>query len=372
MNKTVLVTGGAGFIGSHIVDMLVEEGYDVRVLDNFDQQVHNGDIPDYLNDEVEYIVADVRNREQVKEALDDVDLVSHQASAVGVGQSMYKIQHYADANVTGTATLLNVLVNEDNHNVQKLVLASSFSNYGEGAYRCDDCGRVYPGERSPERLENGDWEQICTSCGKDVDPVPTKEDDPLSTSSIYGETKRSQEEMARIVGKSHGVDVVALRYFNVYGPRQSLDNPYTGVASIFSSRIKNGNPPLIYEDGEQSRDFVYVEDVARANLLALQTTVSEDVVNVGTGTPRTVRELAETLIDAYGAELEPEVTGEYRQGDIRHCYADMARAEDALGYSPEYTFEDGIKKLVRWGREQEAADRFEDAAGELEEEGLVE
>ncbi|MFB6294543.1 MAG: NAD-dependent epimerase/dehydratase family protein, partial [Candidatus Nanohaloarchaea archaeon] len=296
-----------GFIGSHVVDMLVEEGCDVRVLDNFAQQVHNGEIPNYLNDQAEYVVGDVRDRETVKKAVEGMDMVSHQASAVGVGQSMYEIQHYADANVTGTATLLDVLVNEDNHNVQKLVVASSMSNYGEGLYECESCGEVRPTERSEERLEAGEWEQTCPDCGSIVEPVPTPEDAELQPTSIYAQTKRDQEEMSLLIGDAYGIDTVALRYFNVFGPRQSLDNPYTGVAAIFSSRIKNSNPPLIYEDGEQSRDFIYVEDIARANLRALEENVSDEVLNIGTGNPNTIQEVAETLIDAYGADLEPEI-----------------------------------------------------------------
>ncbi|MDY6769867.1 MAG: SDR family NAD(P)-dependent oxidoreductase, partial [Candidatus Nanohaloarchaea archaeon] len=214
MAETVLVTGGAGFIGSHVVDMLVEEGYDVRVLDNFAQQVHNGEIPGYLNEEAEYIVGDVRDRGTVTEALEGVGMVSHQAAAVGVGQSMYEIRHYADANVTGTATLLDVLVNEDNHNVQKLVVASSMSNYGEGLYECEDCGQVRPTEREEQRLENGEWEQTCPDCGSVVEPVPTPEDAALQPTSIYAQTKRDQEEMSLLIGDAYGIDTVALRYFN--------------------------------------------------------------------------------------------------------------------------------------------------------------
>lgn len=371
MAEKVLVTGGAGFIGSHIVDMLVENGYEVRVLDNFEPQVHNGRIPDYLNEDAEYIVGDVRNREDVENALEDVDMVAHQAAAVGIGQSMYNPGKFSDVNVTGTGNLLDLLVNGDNHNVTKLVVASSFSNYGEGAYGCDECGTVYPEERPEERMENGEWGQTCPSCGEDVEPVPTSEDSPLKSSSIYAETKRAQEEMSRIVGRHYDIDVVALRYFNVFGPRQSLDNPYTGVGTIFSSRIKNGNPPVIYEDGGQARDFVFVEDVARANMLALESDASDAVVNVGTGEPNTVEELAEELIEAYGADLEPEISGQYRAGDIRTCYADLSRAKEVLGFEPQVSFQDGIQSLVDWGRDRDAEDQFEAAQDELEGEELV-
>lgn len=370
MGDRVLVTGGAGFIGSHIVDLLVEEGYDVRVLDSFAQQVHNGEIPDYLNPRAEYVVGDVRDRETVVDVLEGVDMVSHQASAVGVAQSMYEIQHYADANVTGTATLLDVLVNED-HEIDKLAVASTMSNYGEGLYECDDCGEVRPTERPEEQMEQEDWEQRCPHCGDVVEPVPTPESAELRPTSIYAQTKRDQEEMSRLIGRTYGIDTVALRYFNVFGPRQSLDNPYTGIPAIFSSRIKNGNPPLIYEDGKQSRDFIYVGDVARANRLALEHPVSGDVLNIGTGNPQTVLDVAETLLEAYGADMSPQVTGQYRAGDIRHCLADPSRAQDLIGFRPKTSFQEGVQHLVDWGRGKEASDKFEDAAEELDQEGIV-
>lgn len=369
--ERVLVTGGAGFIGSHIVDLLVEEGYDVRVFDNLAYQVHNGEIPAYLNPQAEYVVGDMRNRQQVKEAVEDVDIVSHQASAVGVGQSMYEISHYADVNVNGTANLLDVLVNEENHDVKKLVVASSMSNYGEGAYECEDCGEVHPQEREEERLKQQSWEQSCPHCDKKVKPKPTPESKPLQPTSIYAQTKRDQEEMSLLIGDTYGIDTTALRYFNVYGPRQSLQNPYTGVAAIFSSRIKNGNPPLVYEDGNQSRDFVYVEDVARANLLTLRNAVSENVLNVGNGTPVAIQKIAEVLIDAYGANLTPQIADQYRSGDIRHCFADIGRISEEVGFSPQTSFEGGINRLVAWAEEKDATDKFTSAEQELESRDII-
>ncbi|MDY6774153.1 MAG: NAD-dependent epimerase/dehydratase family protein, partial [Candidatus Nanohaloarchaea archaeon] len=266
----------------------------------------------------------------------------------------------------------DLLVNAENHDVSKLVVASSMSNYGEGAYECEDCGVVRPDERPEEQMERGEWEQTCPECGSEVEPIPTSEDHVLQPTSIYAQTKRDQEEMSLLIGDTYRIDTVALRYFNVYGPRQSLDNPYTGVAAIFSSRIKNRNPPLIYEDGEQSRDFIHVSDIARSNLLVLDSDVRDEVINIGTGNPNTIRELAEALIDAYGADLSPEIAENYRSGDIRHCFADISKAEDLIGFFPSDDLESGIEDLVEWGEGREAEDSFEQAHGELEEEDLVE
>ncbi|MFB6158476.1 MAG: SDR family NAD(P)-dependent oxidoreductase [Candidatus Nanohalobium sp.] len=371
MSKTVLVTGGAGFIGSHIVDRYLEKGYEVKVFDSFEQQVHNGEIPEHLNEDAEYIVGDMRDKEALKEALEGVDIVSHQASWVGVGQSMYEIAGYTDANVLGTANLWDIIVNEDDIEIEKVVVASSMSNYGEGKYSCEEHGVVYPDLRSEEQMDRGEWEQKCPECGETVEPVPTDEEKPLEPNSVYAMTKRDQEEMSLLLGKTYGVDVVCLRYFNVYGPRQSLDNPYTGVAAIFSSRIKNRNPPLIYEDGEQTRDFVYVKDIVQANMLATEKDVSNEVYNVGTGDRITIRNLAEKLIELHGADLEPEIADEFRAGDIRHCFADISKIKEDLGYEPEYTLEEGMKELFKWAKQQEAEDNFDQVQEELEEEGLV-
>jgi dTDP-L-rhamnose 4-epimerase len=371
MTKTVLVTGGAGFIGSHIVDRLIEKGYKVRVLDSFEQQVHNGEIPEHLNSEAEYIVGDMRNKDDLRDALKDVDIVSHQASKVGVGQSMYEIADYTDANVSGTANLWDLIINED-FNIEKMIVASSMSNYGEGKYECGEHGIVYPDLRSDEQMDKSEWEQKCPKCGETVKPVPTSEDKPLEPNSIYAMNKRDQEEMSLLLGDTYDIDTVCLRYFNVYGPRQSLDNPYTGVAAIFSSRIKNNNPPLVYEDGEQTRDFVYVKDIVQANMLAMEKEVSNEVYNVGTGNRITITNLAKKLIELHGADLEPEIADEFRAGDIRHCFADTSKIEQELGYKPEYSLKEGMKELFKWSREQEAEDNFDQVQEELEEEGLVE
>jgi dTDP-L-rhamnose 4-epimerase len=368
----VLVTGGAGFVGSHLVDHLVEEGYDVVVLDNLTEQVH-AEEPDYLNDGAEYVWGDIRDRELVADLLADADVLNHQASAVGVGQSMYEIEKYVDVNTLGTARILDVIVDED-VDLEKMIVASSMSIYGEGEYRCGACGeRRHPPLRDDEQMARGQWEHVCPDCGTALDPVATPEAKPRESTSIYAITKKDQEEMTLSIGRAYDIPTVALRYFNIYGSRQALDNPYTGVCAIFSSRIKNDNPPLVFEDGEQTRDFVHVRDVARANRLAMESDADDVAVNVGTGEPTTINDIAETLVDLYGKseELSPEIANDFRQGDIRHCFADIERAREELGFEPTVTFEDGMRELVEWGREQDAEDNFEQAHAELEEKGLV-
>ena len=368
----VLVTGGAGFIGSHLVDRLVADGYDVTVLDNLTEQVHDGE-PDYLNDDAEYVWGDVRDRDLLADHLEATDVLSHQASAVGVGQSMYEIERYVEVNTLATARVLDVVVNEG-IDLEKVVVASSMSIYGEGEYHCPACDAIrHPPLREEAQMAAGDWEQRCSECGAALDPRPTPETKPRESNSVYAISKKDQEELTLSVCRAYDIPAVALRYFNAYGSRQSLDNPYTGVCAIFSSRIKNDNPPLIFEDGYQTRDFVHVRDVARANQLAIERDVADEAINVGTGVPRTIREIAETLIDLYGkgGELDYEIADDFRAGDIRHCYADTTRAEDLLGFEPAVGFEAGMAELVEWGRERDAEDRFEEAHAELEERGLV-
>jgi dTDP-L-rhamnose 4-epimerase len=372
--EKVLVTGGAGFIGSYTVDLLIEKGYQVRVLDNLEPQVHpTGQLPEYYNKSVEFVKGDVRDKETLIRAIEDMDAVIHLAAAVGVGQSMYQIEKYTAYNTLGTANLLDVLVNEHNR-VKKLVVASSMSIYGEGKYNCDSCGTVYPQLRSEERLKSGKWEPLCPICGREVQPVPTDEEKPLMPTSVYAQTKRHQEEMSLLIGKTYGIPTVALRYFNVYGPRQSLSNPYTGVCAVFSARILNNKPPYIFEDGKQTRDFVHVRDVARANLLALERSNANYLaLNVGSGGPISIAELAQLLIQVYGAELAPHISYRYRKGDIRHCYADLTRAKEYLGYNPTIPLPEGLKELAEWARAHGwgATDLFEKAVRELEEKELV-
>jgi dTDP-L-rhamnose 4-epimerase len=367
----ILVTGGCGFIGSHLVDELIEDNHEVRVLDSLEYQVHEGKIPDYLNPRAEYIFGDVRDEEVLRRAIAGVDVIFHQAAAVGVGQSMYEIEKYADTNIMGTAKLLDTLVNHDHH-VSKLIVASSMSIYGEGAYRCDDCGVVYPKLRASEQLKSRNWEMGCPKCYKPVARMPTNEDKPLFPTSVYAITKRDQEEMCLTIGRAYGLPTVALRYFNVYGPRQSLNNPYTGVAAIFASRIKNDNPPLIFEDGLQSRDFINIEDIVRANRLVMEKSEANyEVFNVGTGKPSAILDIANLMLKLYGKGLKPEVVNKYRTGDIRHCYADISKIKK-LGFEPRVDLEQGMKELIAWGIAIEAEDRTEQAQRELRERGLVE
>ncbi len=365
----ILVTGGAGFIGSHLVDELVHKGHGVRVLDLLEPQVHGGKKPSHLNPKAEYLWGDVRDRKLLRQALSGVEAVFHEAAQVGVGQSMYEIERYLSHNVLGTAVLLDTLVN-DRISLKKLVVASSMSIYGEGAYRCAACGPVHPSLRPEVQLQRKRWEMICPLCGKSVPPVPTPEEKPLAPTSIYAISKRDQEESVLAVGRAYRIPAVALRYFNAFGPRQALSNPYTGVCAIFSSRIKNGNPPLIFEDGLQSRDFVHVSDIVQANLLALENPKADgQSLNVGTGHPTTVLEIARILTKLYGKKLEPERAQKFRAGDIRHCTADISRIR-ALGFKPRVALEQGLRELVQWGEGVEAVDRVAVAARELEDRGL--
>jgi len=368
----VLVTGGAGFIGSHIVDELVDKGYDVTVIDNLTEQVHDGK-PNYLNDDAEYVWGDVRNRELMAELLEEADVLNHQASAVGVGQSMYEIEKYVEVNTLATARILDIIVNEGIE-LEKVIVAASMSSYGEGAYRCPNEGEIrYPPLRDSEQLKTGQWEHVCPDCGTELEPIPTPESKPRESTSVYAISKKDQEELTLSVCRAYDIPAVALRYFNIYGSRQSLNNPYTGVCAIFSSRIKNDNPPLIFEDGKQTRDFIHVSDVARANRLAMESDASDVALNIGSGNPKTIRGIAQTLIELYGKEdeLEPEVANDFRQGDIRHCFADTDVAASEIGFETDVEFKQGMRELVQWGRTQDADDRFEEAHAELEEKGLV-
>lgn len=335
-SERLLVTGGAGFIGSHLVDALLECGYVVRVYDNLEPQVHGGlreegKWPAYLNPEAERILGDIRDREALRRALQDVGVVVHLAARVGVGQSMYEIEPYVDVNVRGTAVLLDLLANEK-HRVRQVVVASSMSAYGEGQYECSRCGVVHPQVRLEEQLQARDWEVRCPHCGKRASPRPTPEEKPLFPTSVYAVSKRDQEEMCLAIGRAYSLPTVALRLFNVYGPRQALSNPYTGVVAIFSSRLLNGRPPLVYEDGLQQRDFLHVSDAVQAFLLAMDHGgTGHCVLNVGTGRPLTILQVAEALIAHFGNDLSPEIPGQFRAGDVRHCYPDIARIQ-ALGY----------------------------------------
>ncbi len=367
--KKILVIGGAGFIGSHLVDKLVKEGNDVVVLDNFDPQVHLGKRPDYLNKNARYIEGDVRDEKALKGSLDGVDVIFHFAAKVGVGQSMYEIKEYVDANTLGTAKLWDHIIN-NKVKIRKFIVASSMSIYGEGAYNCTKCGDVSAHLRNEKDLKEKRWEPFCPNCGQALKALPTPETKKLLSTSVYAITKKDQEELSLNIGISYKIPTVALRFFNVYGPRQSLSNPYTGACAIFSSRVKNDNRPIIYEDGMQRRDFINSSDIAEACVLAMNSEKFDyDFFNVGTGKGVTILEVAETLIKLYKKHITPDIVNRYRVGDIRHCYADIAKIK-RLGFKPRVTLEEGLKELVEWGMTAEAIDMVDKANLELEKRNL--
>ncbi|MEK0084077.1 NAD-dependent epimerase/dehydratase family protein [Benzoatithermus flavus] len=367
----VLITGGAGFIGSHLADLLLDRGYRVRVLDSLVPQVHGeGQArPAYLDPEVELIRGDVRNPVPVRRALEGVDSVVHLAAAVGVGQSMYQIADYVGINDLGTAVLLETLAS---HPVQRLVVASSMSIYGEGLARTADGRTVEPEERPVERLKRGQWEPRALDDAT-LAPLPTPETKRPALSSVYALNKYTQERLCLVVGRAYGIPTTALRFFNVYGARQALSNPYTGVLAIFAARLLNGRPPLIFEDGQQRRDFVHVRDVARAILAALtRPEAADQAINVGSGVSRTVEEVARALARAVGRpDLQPQITGRYRAGDIRHCFADIGLARKVLGFTPQEDFDAGLEELAEWLAGEVAVDRVDQATEELARRGLV-
>lgn len=369
----ILVTGGAGFIGSHLVDALIKKGHEVTIFDNLEEQVHGKrkKPPSYVNKDAKFINGDVRNREKLRKAMKGIEVIFHQAACVGVGQSMYEIEKYMSANTMGTANLLDILINESNK-VKKLIIASSMSIYGEGAYFCKNCSIVYPALREEKQLKSRQWDMKCPKCNKKVEPKPTGENKPLFPTSIYAISKRDQEEMSLAIGRAYKIPVVALRYFNTYGPRQALSNPYTGAAAIFSSRILNLKPPVIFEDGYQSRDFIHVSDIVQANILAMEKKEADyEVFNVGTGRKLTVLALANILIKRLNFNGKPLVANKFSAGDIRHCYADISKIKEKLGFEPKLKFEEGVKDLIRWVKAQKSEDFFEKAKKELEDRHLT-
>jgi dTDP-L-rhamnose 4-epimerase len=361
---TILITGGAGFIGSHLCDSLLERGYGVRVLDSLVEQVHGrAERPDHLADDVELIVGDTRDRGVVREALEGADAVFHFAARVGVGQSMYEIDEYVSANTCGTAVLLQAMADTP---VRKLLVASSMSIYGEGLY-----DPVPASRRRRRDLVAGRWEPRGEG-GEPLIALPTPEHKPCDNSSVYALTKYDQERLCLVYGEAYDLPAVALRFFNVYGPRQALSNPYTGVLAIFASRLLNGNAPLVYEDGEQRRDFVNVRDVARACVLALESDAADgQAINVGSGQSVTVNDIARRLGEALRVEIEPDVSGKFRAGDIRHCFADVSRARELLGYQPQVSLEAGMIELTAWLEKQSADDHVDAATHELVARGLA-
>lgn len=368
--KNILITGGAGFIGSHLADELIRNGYRVRVLDNLSCQVHGPDRsrPAYLNEDVELQVDDVRNPDALRRALQGIDAVYHFVAMVGVGQSMYQIADYTSVNNMGTAVLLEALVKQP---VERLIVASSMSIYGEGLYQAPDGSTRSNVERSLEQLRRNHWEP-CSENGEPLRPLATPETKPPSLSSVYALSKYDQERMCLICGRAYGIPTVAMRFFNAYGPNQALSNPYTGVLAIFASRLLNDQPPAIFEDGRQLRDFVSVYDVARACRLALEApNAAGRAFNVGSGEPITVREVAERISRVLGKRIPPDIAGKYRAGDIRHCYPDISLARKVLGFEPQVTLEDGMVDLAAWLDGQVAVDRTKEAQAELAARGLM-
>lgn len=369
--KNILVTGGAGFIGSYLVDALIEKGYKVRVLDNLYRQIHpTGQLPQYFNPKAEFIKGDVTSRKDWLKALQGMDAVYHFAAAVGVGQSMYEIEHYVKVNSLGTALMLDILANTK-HKIKKMIIAASMSSYGEGSYRCKTHGIVRPPLRSQEQLEKRDFKVYCPVCSLVVDSVPTMEDAKQNSNSIYAIGKKEQEEMVMNIGLAYNIPSVALRFFNVYGPRQSLSNPYNGVVAIFMSRIKNGKPPIINEDGQQTRDFIHIKDLTKVNILALEKdSANHQTFNVGSGKPVSIKDMAEMLIKLYGGKLTPEISYKIRKLDVRHCFADIKKMKKLLAFQPKIDLMDGLKGVIKWSEKEQAVDKLDFAMKELEKRGL--
>jgi len=376
MSKKILVTGGAGFIGSHLVDTLIEEkSHKVTVFDVLEEQVHgkSNKPPDYLNKKAKFINGSVVDYNKLEELIKQNEIIFHLAAMVGVGQSMYQINKYIENNISGTANLLDILANSD-HNIEKLIIASSNTIYGEGRSNCNKCGIIFPKIRTLDQLKRKDWELNCPNCGSKMEPLFTDEDTPFNSSSIYALSKQAQEQMGLLIGNTYGINTTILRFFLVYGPRQALSNPYTGVCAIFISRLLNGKAPIIFEDGLQSRDFVNVKDVCQALILAMENNASKgEIFNVGTGMPITIREVAENITEKINPKVKPIYNHQYRIGDIRHCVADISKIKIKLGYKPTISFKDGIDEVIEWIKPQLGAiqDYSQRAITELKEKGLL-
>jgi dTDP-L-rhamnose 4-epimerase len=372
MAERALVTGGAGFIGSHLVDALLARGDRVRVLDSLIEQAHPTGQARFLSTEAELVRRDLRDREAVDRALHDVDVVYHQGGMVGNGQSMVEVRRYVDVNSAGTATLLEAMAARRG-DLRKLVVASSMVVYGDGAYACPKHAVLPFASRPRDRLRRRQWEPICPRCRAEVTPVATSESQPLRPGSTYGITKRDQEELCLVLGRAYQIPTIALRYLCTYGSRQALGNPYTGVAAIWANRLLHGKPALVFEDGAQQRDLIHVSDVVRANLAAADAQPLADyhAFNIGTGRSVTILELAERLGRALDRPIPPEITGAYREGDIRHCFADVSLARELLGWEPRVTPNEGIGELADWAQTEQAPDRTDLANAELRERGIL-
>lgn len=371
--KNILITGGAGFIGSNLSLMLIERGYQITILDNLSPQIHGEYSPLYesIKNSVNFIKGTVLSYNDWKKALENIDVVVHLAAETGTGQSMYEIEKYTDVNIKGTSIFLDILANEK-HSVKKMLLASSRSIYGEGKYECEEHYIVYPNERKDEDMAKGDFAIKCPICNANTKLLATDEDSKIHPSSIYGITKQVQEQMFMVMGKSLNIPSVALRYQNVYGAGQSLSNPYTGILSIFSTRIKNGNDINIFEDGKESRDFVYIDDIVEATILGIEKDEANyEIFNVGLGKAIDVNTVASTLVNEYSSNVKITISGNYRLGDIRDNYADLSKIKSKLGFEPKVSFEEGIKKFTAWVEKQDVVeDKYEKSINEMKEKGL--
>jgi len=365
----ILVTGGAGFIGSHIVDKLIEKGHEVTILDNLVST--SGEAPDYLNKKAEFISGDVRDLDLLKKIIPDFQVIFHEAASVGIAQSNYEIESFVENNCLGTARLLQAIV--DAKTKPKLIFSASNTTYGEGLYRCFDCENKFHAKiRTPEEVEQYGFDPRCPKCKGVSKPIPTQETTELNCNSVYAFTKKTQEELLLFLGRLYNFPVVVLKYFNVFGPRQSLSNPYTGVSAIFISRVKNNNIPMIYEDGLQTRDFVYIDDVVDVNMLAMENpTADYEIFNVGSGNPITIKHIAEEICRLFNKIPEVEINKKFRNGDIRHCIADTSKIKEKLGWQAKVSFNEGLKRLYEWSKTQESKDDFAKADAELKEKGLV-
>lgn len=368
--KKILVTGGAGFIGSFLVDKLIDLGHQVTIFDNLEDQVHNGKKPKYLNKKAKFIQGDVRDYKSFEKALKNQEIIFHLAARVGVGQSNYEIASYTEVNIDGMANLLDIVVNKKLP-IQKIVMTASMTSYGEGDCLCDSHGTVQPKLRPEKQMKKYDWNLYCPHCDAVVRPSPTKERSYFNNNSIYALTKNVQEEMLMIVGKMYNIPVTSLRCFNVYGPRQSLSNPYTGVSAIFISRLKNNNTPVVYEDGMQSRDFISVHDVVDALVLAMEKRKADyQIFNMGSGIQTSIKDIATTLATLLKKNITPKITGEFRINDIRHCFADNSKIKKELGWKVKVTLKKGLQELIEWSEKEEAVDTFEKAEAELKQKKL--
>ncbi len=376
--KKILITGGAGFIGANLALYLKGRGHDVSVLDNLSQQVHGSDpentsaLYNAVRHNVNFIKGTVTSPEDWKKAIGENEVIVHLAAETGTGQSMYRINHYVETNIGGTGIMLDILTNNKTK-VKKVLVASSRAIYGEGKYFSKELGYVYPSHRSAVDMDAGNFEVTYPGAIETMKLVATDEESKIHPSSVYGITKQNQEQMVMLVCKSIGIAPVGFRYQNVYGPGQSLDNPYTGILSIFSSLIKNKKTINIFEDGKESRDFIYIDDVVRATALGIEKEEANgEVLNVGTGVAITVMEVAALLVKDYGIDVPLQITGNYRLGDIRHNYADTAKIEKLLGFIPSVSFADGIKKFTDWVNGQDiSSSRYDESIREMKEKGLM-